>query len=74
MWECEKCNRCFIYKSYYIDHDKIASNCELNNLQELVIRYSPSIDTKVSCKICKETFLKQEKYNHKKQCHQKRGI
>jgi hypothetical protein len=70
MFACQKCNKCFFYTSYYIEHTTISSDCEVDSISELIKKYSPA----VTCKACKKTFECARGFsNHKKKCQNVSG-
>lgn len=40
---CPKCKKCFFYKSYYIEHKKMSSSCDTNNIDKLLSKYNHNI-------------------------------
>ena len=71
MLVCPKCNKCFFYKSYYMEHTSMSSDCEMDSIEDLITKYSPI--TICICEGCERLFSTYRGYiNHSKKCNEKK--
>lgn len=66
MFVCQTCKKCFLYKSYFMEHIQISSDCILNDVDDLSSKYTEYAET---CDKCKKTFSSRRRLaHHLKKC------